>query len=249
MKIAIIIAMPEEFRAVAANFGTITEMPLGIFRAGRYRTGDLEYLLVQSGMGLRNAATATEALIKEFRPELLIATGFCGAVTPGLLAGDILVAEHVIIADESGCEEIPVHLSGIGQTFTARQKAEGKRVMAGTFISTASITSKAYLTKLLSAVPPNTVVDMESGAIAIIAAEHAIPMLVLRAVSDTADEELGFSLNEFCDEDLRCIRPYKVLLTILRKPHIMPQLVRLAFSSRKAAQSITTTLSRLFADL
>ena len=93
---------------------------------------------------------------------------------------------------------------------------------------------------------PNPVVEMESGAIAIIAAENNIPLLAIRAVSDPAAEELGFSIDEFCDPDMRRIRPYKVLLTVLRKPRIVPQLVRLAISSRRAAEGLTSALSRLF---
>jgi adenosylhomocysteine nucleosidase len=87
---------------------------------------------------------------------------------------------------------------------------------------------------------------MESGAIAIIAAEQNIPLLAIRAVSDSAAEELGFSIDEFCDSGLRRIRPYKVLLTVLRKPWIVPQLVRLAISSRRATEGLTSSLARLF---
>lgn len=245
MKIAIITAMPEEFRAVAAGLGDLAESQRGIFRIGQRRTANVEFMLIQAGMGFSNAASATEMLIEEFHPDLLISTGFCGGISTELLAGDVVVAEHVFIADACGCEEIPVQLSGIGQTFVSRQHVEGKRVAGGTFISTSALTSKAHLAEILSPQPPNMVVDMESGAIAIIAAEHTIPLLVIRAVSDTADEELGFPLEEFCDTDMRRIHPGKVLHTVLRKPRLIPQLVRLAFSSRTAAENITATFSRL----
>jgi adenosylhomocysteine nucleosidase len=139
-----------------------------------------------------------------------------------------------------------VLLSSIGQTFVARQAAIGKRVVGGVFVSTSTLTSKRRLAGMLSGQYPNPVVEMESGAIAIIAAENNIPLLAIRAVSDSAAEELGFSLDEFYDPDMRRIRPHKVLLTALRKPRIIPQLVRLTFSSRRAAESITAAFSRLF---
>jgi len=42
------------------------------------------------------------------------------------------------------------------------------------------------------------------------------------------------------------IRPAKVLGVILRRPGIIPQLVRLACNSRVAAAGLASTMARLF---
>lgn len=249
MKIGIITAMPEEFRAVANSLGTATAMPLGDIRGERFRLSGHEFLLVESGMGFSNAAMAAEMLVRDGHPDLMVTTGFCGGVAPELLAGDIVVAKEIIIANEDGFEAIPIPLSSIGQNFVAHQAADGKHVVGGTFISTSVITSKKRLVGMLPGTYPNPVVEMESGAIAMVAAENNIPLLAIRAVSDSAAEELGFSLDEFCDPDMRRIRIHKVLLTVLRKPRIIPQLARLSRSSRRAAESLTATLSCLFSDI
>lgn len=246
MKIGIITAMPEEFRAVAESLGTATATQLGKLRAERFSSARHEFLLVESGVGFGNAARAAEMVIRDGHPDLLISSGFCGGIAPELQAGDVVVAKQIIISNESGFEEIPLLLSSIGQKLVASQAAIGKRVVGGVFVSTSTITSKRRLAGMLSDIYPNPVVEMESGAIAIIAAENNIPLLAIRAVSDSAAEELGFSLDEFCDSDMRHIRPYKVLLTALRKPRIIPQLVRLSRSSRRAAESLTATFSSLF---
>lgn len=246
MKIGIIAAMPDEFRAVADSLGTLTPVSLGEFRAGRCSSFGHEFLLVESGMGLDNAAGAADALVNHDRPDLLISAGFCGAVQAGMQAGDVVVAKQIVIAGESGFEEIPVRLSGSGQNFVVRQTAEGERVAGGVFVTTSAIVSKKRLSGRMPGHYRNPVVEMESGAIAIVAVEHGIPLLAIRVVSDDAAEELGFTLHELCDADMRRIRLYKVLLTILKKPRIIPQLVRLAFSSRTAARSLTAALSRLF---
>ena len=246
MKIGIITAMPEEFRAVADTLGAAETAHIGAFRGARFCLAGHDFHLVESGMGLDNAARATEALISSGRPDLLISTGFCGGIVPELLTGDVVVAEKIIIAGENGFDEIPVQLCAIGRTFVASQDAGGGRTIGGVFVTTSSITSKTGLAGVLSGRYPNPVAEMESGAVAIIAAENSIPLLAIRAVSDTAAEELGFSLDEFCDRDLRRIRPYKVLLTALRRPRIIPQLIGLSRSSRRAAESLTSALSRLF---
>ena len=246
MKIAVITAMPEEFRAVANSLGAAASMQSGALKGARFSVAGHEFLLVQSGVGFDNAARATEMLIRDEHPDLLISTGFCGGIAPGLQVGDVVVAKMIVIANEGGFEEIPVPLSSIGQTFVARQTAVGKKVVGGVFVSTSAITSKKRLAGMLPGHYPNPVVEMESAAIAIIAVENSIPLLAVRAVSDIASEELGFSLDEFCDHDLRRIRPHKVLLTALRKPRIIPQLIGLSRSSRRAAESLTAALSRLF---
>lgn len=251
MKIAVITAMPEEFNAVARSLepGTAIRLSLPGLKALSCQAAGHEFLLVESGMGFGNAARAAESLIRDCRPDLLISTGFCGGIAPELQAGDVVVAQKIISANESGVEEFPVQFSPIGQAFVARQAAEEKRVFGGAFVSTSTITSKARLAGMLSGQYQNLVVEMESGAIAIVAAENNIALLAIRAVSDSADEELGFSLDELCDPDMRRILIHKVLLTVLRKPRIIPQLVRLNRSSRRAAESLTASLSRLFPTL
>ena len=249
MKIAVITAMPEEYRAVTACFGSVGVIRVGALKTAIFHTKEHEFLVVESGMGFDNAARAVEALISDDCPDLLISAGFCGGIAPELQAGDVVVAKKITIANEEGFEDVPVLLSGIGQNFVSRQAAEGKRTVGGLFVSASIITSKARLADLLSGQYPNPVVEMESGAIAIVAAENNIPLLAIRAVSDIATEELRFTLDEFCDSELRRICIHKVLLTVLRKPRIMPQLMRLYRSSRRAAESLTTALSSLFATL
>jgi adenosylhomocysteine nucleosidase len=90
------------------------------------------------------------------------------------------------------------------------------------------------------------VVEMESAAIALVAGENGIPFVALRTVSDPFGEELGFALDEFCDDRMR-IRIPKVLFTIARKPRIIPQLIRLARNSRVAATSLSLAMERFLA--
>jgi adenosylhomocysteine nucleosidase len=102
---------------------------------------------------------------------------------------------------------------------------------------------KKQLAALLPAAAPYPVVEMESAAIALVAVENGIPFSAIRTVSDPFDEELAFSLDEFCDDRMR-IRILRVLLTVARKPRIIPQLLRLAGNSRVAAASLSQAVKR-----
>lgn len=245
MKIGIITAMPEEFRAVANSLGTVACSQKETLRSAHFSAANHDFLLVEAGIGFDNAARATEMLILTGYTDLLISTGFCGGIAPELQAGDVVVAKAIFIVAEHGYEDIPVQLSDISHTFVAQQAVLGTSVVGGTFFSTAVIRTKARLAEMLPDHLPNRIVEMESGAIAIVAAEHNIPLLAIRAVSDAATEELDFSLDELCDKEMRRILLYKVLLTALRKPRIIPQLVRLGFSSSKAAKSLTAAFHQL----
>ena len=85
---------------------------------------------------------------------------------------------------------------------------------------------------------------METWAIAQIAAREEIPLLAIRAISDAAEEELGFSISEFTDNEMN-IRICKILGTIARKPWIIPQLIRLAGNSRIAGRNLAVVIKEL----
>jgi adenosylhomocysteine nucleosidase len=122
--------------------------------------------------------------------------------------------------------------------------AESSSLARGAFITCDIIQDKRSLASLLPAGAANPVVEMESAAIARVTAEHGIPFLGVRTISDPWDEELDFTIDEFCDDTMR-IRPTKVLATILRRPRIIPQLIRLALNSRVAAAGLAKAMQRL----
>lgn len=248
MKIGIITAMPEETQAVCRASGGVTKTLIGTLVVRQVAVAGHEIVIVEAGMGFRNAATAAERLVHDVRPDMIISAGYCGGVSAELLVGDIVVATGVHIVSEGEREAVPVEIPAISRNFVVQQAAEGHRVFGGLFASTATIMPKSRLAALLPPDAPFPVVEMESAAIAIVAVENGIPFSALRAVSDPYDEELGFSLDEFCDDRMR-IRISRVLLTIARKPRIIPQLIRLARNSRIAGASLSQAMERFLASI
>jgi adenosylhomocysteine nucleosidase len=244
MRIGIITAMPEETRAVVRALGGAKKALIGSLAVHHGHRAGHEIVIVESGMGFNNAATAAENLVHEVRPDMIISAGFCGGVSAELQVGDVVVATGLTIISENVQEEVPVEIPAVSRNFVVRQAVEGHRVFAGLFASTPAIMLKSRLAALLPSDAPFPVVEMESAAIAIIAVENGIPFTGIRAVSDPFDEELGFSLNEFCDDGMR-IRIPRVLLTIARKPRIIPQLIRLARNSQVAGACLSQAMERL----
>ncbi|MEI6214240.1 MAG: hypothetical protein WCP10_09055 [Desulfuromonadales bacterium] len=245
MNIAVLAAMPQEYRAVCRSLGAAEAGRCGEYLSGRFRVAEHEIMVVKSGIGFDNAARATETVCAGFQPDLLISAGFCGGVTESLRVGDVVVARQFLIAGRNDViESVPVSVSLAGSRFAGAQSEDGRQVFEGTFVSTPTVTSKKHIAGLLPSDAHPAVVEMESAAIAIVAAENGIPLCAVRTVSDPADEELAFSMDEFCDTAMN-IRPGKVLLTLLHRPVIIPQLIRLAGNSRTAAASLATAIELL----
>jgi adenosylhomocysteine nucleosidase len=196
-------------------------------------------------MGVNNAATATRTLIDSAKPDLIINFGFAGAVASGLNVGDIVIAERLLLnrersfLDQAGIdalktEELAGRLDGI-----FRDKEF--HIRKGTFITAAGIKCKQDMAELLPAGVVNPVLEMETAAVARDSGKENIPLIALRAISDGAEEELEFAIEEFTDRELN-IRLWKVLLTIVKKPWILPQLLRLAKNSRSAGNNLAAVL-------
>lgn len=243
MKIAIITAMPEETTALLKRFGCAVKSHCGNLPAYRFDYVTHEIMLCEAGMGLENAAVATEIVVREFAPAMLISCGYCGGIAPDLNVGDVVVASGVAIVSGTEVRAVQVEIPAVCGSFIAGQSAEGVRISGGLFLSTPLVMSKKRLASLLPAGVPDPVVEMESAAVAAAARESGISFVGIRAVSDQLDEELDFSLEELCDARMRISIP-RVLLTVARKPHIIPQLARLARNSRVAGSSLARAVEQ-----
>jgi adenosylhomocysteine nucleosidase len=246
MKIAVITALPAELWAVRAALGeSRREWRIGR-AAWRSSVAGHEVLAVEAGMGFDNAARTTYEVIRAESPQLIVSAGFCGGLTADLKVGDVVVANRLFTVKDDQLEEQIFRMSDVCLPFVASFSAND-RLFGGQYVSTPQMLSKQKLAGLL---PCDTctpaVVEMESAAIAGVAAENEILFAAIRTVSDQLDEELGFSLDELCDDAMN-IRLNRVLTTCFSKPRIIPQLIRLARNSRVAAASLSRAFKRFLA--
>lgn len=237
MKIVIVTAMPVETRAVLKAATRRERLLLDGRNSYRCRIAGHDIGLVEAGMGMLNAGWAATVLAAE-RPDLMISAGFGGGVLPGLRVGDVVMAEQVLHWLGDGFEEVAAGFYG------RNSAADSLSLPRGVFVTCDEICGKRMLGSRLPEGVGNPVVEMESAAVARVAASQGIPFLGVRAISDPWDEELAFSIDDFCDEDKR-VKPAKALTAILRRPRIIPQLVRLAYNSHTAAGSLAKAVERL----
>lgn len=247
--IGLIAAMPEEIKPLLKLIGTYDRSAAAGFNLYRFDIDGKSCRLIESGMGTRRAAKATEALISLERPDHIISFGFGGAVQPGMVVGDLAVAGSSLLYQgrrPGASEAIVLAVSDkVRLRLEAICKKLGYTAWQGNFLTSGEILSKKELAETLRQQDAvNPVLDMETWAIAQVTAREEIPLLAIRAISDAAEEELGFSISEFVDSEMN-IRIYKILGTIAQKPWIISQLIRLAGNSRIAGRNLAAVVKEL----
>ncbi len=176
------------------------------------RLNGAEAVVVRAGVGKVNAACCTQALIDHFPVSYVINTGIAGSLQAKIDIGDIVLAtdalEHDMDAAAFGYG--PGQIPGMEvHSFTAdvklRQIAkescekvnpdisvyEGRIVTGDQFIS--SKEKKAWLVKTFD----GCCTEMEGAAIAHVAYLNEIPFLIVRAISDKADDSAEMDYPTF----------------------------------------------------
>lgn len=163
-----------EHRAQSASFGNLKYL------------GDGSMLAV-SGIGAAAAGAAALALI-DAGVSALMAFGTAGGLDPTLEAGSLVLPTEIIAADGSRWARTAT-AGAWRERLSARLGAE-RPVAAGCVLTSAlpveTVSEKARLFRDTGAVA----VDMESAAVARIAAEHRMPFVCVRVVVDTATDVL-----------------------------------------------------------
>lgn len=213
MKIGIIAAMEQEVKALVEVMEekSVTEKANQTFYDGTIY--EQEVTVVRSGIGKVNAAIATALLIDTFEVDTVINTGSAGGIGKGLSVGDLVLATELSYNDA----DAQVFGYAFGQIpqmpdrYTADQElikmvkaaalATDWSVEEGLVVSGDSfIASKEQTNHIKEHFPEVLVTEMEGAAVAQTCYQFNVPFVVVRALSDTADEEASVSFDEFIDE-------------------------------------------------
>lgn len=210
MKIGIIGAMEEEIRylkKVIKNQESIT------YRNFEFTTGQLglhEVVLVLSGIGKVNATISALLLKEKFEVEMMINTGSAGAIDPALKVGDIVIAHSLTHhdVDVTGFGYEPGQMAGMPsvyypntQLMRVAQEVCREMDMEPVIGQIASgdqfINSSDKIKAIATTFPTVRAAEMESAAIAQTAHVLGVPFVIIRAISDSADDAASMSFDQF----------------------------------------------------
>ncbi len=237
--IGLICAIPQESRPVVRRFPGAKKLSLAGVPSWRFRAGNNPVMLMESGMGPANAAAAAAVMIESFKPDIILSTGFCGAVSPDIRVGELVVA-HRQYSYFSGTLTAE-HDPDPSLTESLTHGFSPTPLRSGTFITTDFFTSKNEISPLIPATIPSPVLEMESAAVVRVCHLAGIRFAALRAVSDASDEDPSPLVGELFDKDF-AMSGIRTAIILLGKPWRLHQLLRLAGNAKRAGDSLANAL-------
>jgi adenosylhomocysteine nucleosidase len=217
---------------------------------GRLRSAAIAVAV--TGDGERNARQGLTALLATLPAvRRVIIAGVAGGLHPMLAQAALVVCERVVEETASGAVSANrlVRRADAGLVEAAAQNSGARRGVAVTTAQIAdTVAEKRRLLGVATASAgggapsPAAVVDLESAAFAAVADRAGVPWVVLRAVSDTADEALPPLLNRSRD-DGGAVQRGRVVARLLGNPGALFPLLAL----RQRVRTCAETLSRAVA--
>jgi adenosylhomocysteine nucleosidase len=198
------------------------------------KIGDREVAMVHTGVGARNCNEQLELLLHKARPQFVITSGFAGAVIDDLRVGDLVLAEN--FSDPS--------LLGLAKEILRDQNARALKL----FTSTSIIDSIEGRNKIARASGAEAV-DMETGAIVAVCTAHGIPLLSLRAISDSPSEPFPAPPSVLFDIESQRTKFGRLLAYILRDPSAGWRLVRFGKQIARVRLTLTDAIATLVREL
>jgi adenosylhomocysteine nucleosidase len=195
-------ALPEESKGIRPRLAGAKRSGPAALPVIEGRLAGREVTVLHTGMGMGSAALRVGAYLENHTPAAWIAAGFGGALCADLKIGDIVTGENfsdaALLAAIAGMAALPAR--------------------AGSLISTKEVVETAVQKKDLGRHTGALVVDMETAAIHRLCTAKGIPVLAMRAISDTAAQDLPAPAAVWFDVKRQRPRPLPLLFYLACHP-------------------------------
>ncbi len=162
------------------------------------RIGGRDIRVVHLGIGAAAAAEAMGRVMADARPEAVICAGFAGGLDPRLRVGDVVIAENFTAPELLARAPL--------------RAVRGKLVTHPAAVETPE--AKAALARESGAIA----VDMETAIVAELYRAAGLPLLAVRAISDSASEALPVPFEEWFDLERQRPRVWRLLRFLAAHP-------------------------------
>ncbi len=211
MKIAIMGAMVEEIEPLLKFLGDYETIKVAGNTYYKATYKDLELIIAYSKIGKVFASLTASTMIEKFGAEKLLFSGVAGAINPKLKIGDLIAATSLcqhdldITAFGHPFGYVPEGkvfiqsdktLLGIAKEVASdldRELLEGIIATGDQFVADES--RKNWISDTFGA----DALEMEGASVAVVCDALEVPFFILRAISDSADMDAGFSFEEFLE--------------------------------------------------
>ncbi|WP_233549554.1 5'-methylthioadenosine/S-adenosylhomocysteine nucleosidase [Cellulomonas rhizosphaerae] len=223
----VVVAMTDEAAPFLARASSVGDaVVVGGAEHHRLVLGGRSVLLVRSGIGLVNAASAASVALGSSSARVLISAGSAGGLGVGIRVGDVVVGSSYVLADADArafgyaLGQVPgmpaSYPADPALAAAATAPREDLRVHAGLTISGDSFIDAERVARVREAYPGALATDMESAALAQTAHLFGVPFVSVRGISDLCSPmEAGEFLTHVDDAADRSATVVESLLTTL----------------------------------
>ena len=225
--IAVTFALPAESSDFLRHLRNQSRTDRSGIRTIRGTIEDRAVEVFHTGVGEKVCRQRVAEFLQDQQFDLLISSGFAGALNDKLQIGDLLLAKNFST----------VELTEVGSSFSRLAIHEADLLTVRALIDSNDERNKIVRTSGAAAV------DMETEFIARACAEHGIPLLSLRVITDTPREPFPAPPNVLFDIEQQQTRFLTLATFFLARPNRVPQLIQFA---RRIARVRKILASALF---
>jgi adenosylhomocysteine nucleosidase len=213
--IAITFALPAE----SSNFARrIQEVP------------NKEIRILHTGVGTKACRTCLRDFLKDTSYDLVISSGFAGAVRDDLEVGDLFLAEN---------------FSDPKPLAVARQALANRTLHLAKLLTSPRVIDSPAERAALAQTSGAAAVDMETEVIAAECKARGVPLLSLRVISDTPRQPLPAAPDVLFNMARQQTDFARLLLHFLRHPAAIPRLIQFGRQIGKARAHLSDALITL----
>jgi adenosylhomocysteine nucleosidase len=225
--IAITFALPAESSDFVRRVGDRRSRRRNSLTTIEGKVGNHEIEIMHTGVGEKICHARLPAFLQEARPQLLISAGFAGAVGNDLAAGDLILSRN---------------FSDQRLLTTSRELLEGRPAHVVKLFTTKAVVDSSAAREEIARSSGAAAVDMETEIIAVECAARGIPLLSLRAISDTPTWPLPAPPDVLFDLQRQRTNFPGLAIYALRHPVMVPRLIGFARQVSRARKNLADAL-------
>ena len=231
--IAVTFALPAESSEFLRRLRNQSRTDRSGTRTIRGTIDDRAVEVLHTGVGEKVCRQRVTEFLQDRQFDLLISSGFAGALNDKLQIGDLLLAKNLST----------VELTEMGSSFSRLPIHEADLLTVRALIDSNDERNKIARTSGAAAV------DMETEFIARACAEHGIPLLSLRVITDTPREPFPAPPHVLFDIEQQRTNLLKLAAFFLAHPNRIPRLIQFARRIANARKILANTLVAIVREL
>jgi len=208
-KIAIMGAMPEEIAPLLAKVENVKKIEYADNSYYEATYQGKELVIAYSKIGKVFSSLTASILLEKFGCSTLLFSGVAGAINPELKIGDLIIADKLCQHDldisifghpfgyvPEGAVFVESD-AGLREIAKAVALKNGLSLIEGTIATGDQFVASNERKEFISTNFQADALEMEGASVAVVCDALNVPFFVLRAISDTANDDAGVDFDEF----------------------------------------------------